>query len=230
MRVDYSSRQEMLANIEAAGPSSRRGLTLLRELRDREPGNIDTVTRLVSALVDSASDTRTALSSSKRKKQKASKEQQATIARKSAVQEVHAAIRELRQNFKPKTELGADADVVFEDWAALQVRCCALLSDLAQYQSAAKCLDDVVKTLTSSASADAPGTSNAQLHFELARASLHSIERAMRRGEDVFRSQVEPIAQQVRLALAIDHHHKGAMEYEQILVAPPPTGLGWSED
>jgi hypothetical protein len=38
-------------SIEAAGPSSELGLSLLRELRVREPGNIDTLTRLVTALL-----------------------------------------------------------------------------------------------------------------------------------------------------------------------------------
>ena len=118
------------------------------------------------------------------------------------------------------------AGTVADDWAAMQVRCCALLSDLAQYKAARKCLLDVVATM-STADTDAASTPNAQLHFELARASLRSIERAMRRGEEVFQSQVEPIAQQVRLTLSIDSKHKGAMEFERILAAPPPTGLGW---
>ena len=51
----------------------------------------------------------------------------------------------------------------------------------------------------------------------------------MRRGEEVFRSQVEPIAQEVRLALAIDSQHTGAMELARILAAAPPVGLGWDD-
>ena len=230
LRVGSSSRQEMLANIEAVGPSSPRGLELLRELRAREPGNIDTVARLVSALLNTHGGAHMATTSSKhRKKQKDIKEQHA---RKAAVKEVHAAIREVSQML-----LGSgkwDARTIVDDWAAMQVRCCALLSDLAQYKAATKCLGDVSAAVSRDRSiprpnADIASTPNVQLHYELARASLRSIEKAMRRGEEVFRSQVEPIAQEVRLALAIDSQHTGAMELARILAAAPPVGLGWDD-
>ena len=53
--------------------------------------------------------------------------------------------------------------------------------------------------------------------------ALRFIERAMRRGEDVVHSQVEPIANQVRMALELDSTHRGARELE----APLRDGLGW---
>lgn len=229
LRVGSSSRQEMLANIEAVGPSSPRGLELLRELRAREPGNIDTVARLVSALLNTHGGAHMATTSSKhRKKQKDIKEQHA---RKAAVKEVHAAIREV-SHMLPGS--GVLARSIVDDWAAMQVRCCALLSDLAQYKAATKCLGDVSAAVSRDRSiprpnADIASTPNVQLHYELARASLRSIEKAMRRGEEVFRSQVEPIAQEVRLALAIDSQHMGAMELARILAAAPPVGLGWDD-
>jgi hypothetical protein len=214
--VNHGSRQEMLATIEAAGPSSREGLALLRELRAREPGNVDTVARLVSALVNRHRVAHKTTTSSKR-----GKKQQINIERKAAVKEVNEAILEVNRMLRVESADGIFAGTVVDDWAAMQVRCCALLSDLAQYKAAKNCLDDVEAAISSGS------TPNARLHFELARAALRSIERAMRRGEEVFQSQVEPIAQQVGLTLAIDSQHKGAMEFERVLAASPPTGLGW---
>ena len=223
LRVGNISRQEMLANIESVGPSSRRGLELLRELRAREPGNIDTVSRLVSAILNTHGVTHMATTSSKRGKKQ--KHINAQHARKAAVKEVHAAIREVSRMLP---ESGMLARSIVEDWAVMQVRCCALLSDLAQYKAATKCLGDV-SAVASRPDADTVSTLNAQFHYELARASLRSIEKAMRRGEEVSRSQVEPIAQQVRLTLAIDSQHTGALEFARVLASPAPVGLGWDD-
>lgn len=254
-----SSRQEVLMSIEAAGPSSELGLSLLRELRVREPGNIDTLTRLVTALL-AAPDVEAIANANhsshqkhtKKNKKKAKKHAvpavgagagglqsaaAAAAARKAAVREVHVALHELdqlqRSFAKSKSaatttataaavNVNATASYSYstDDSVALQVRCCALLTDLAQYKAATNCLDEAAATTTGS-------RHTPKLYFEKARVALRFIERAMRRGEDVVRSQVEPIANHVRMALELDSTHRGARELEQILMAPPPGGLGW---
>lgn len=223
LHVSSGSRQAMLAKIEAADPSSLRGLAMLQDLRDREPGNVDTLTRLVSALIDARSVGHIATTTSKRsKQQKASK-----TARKKAVKEVHKAIREVGQMLELRARAGVSAGPIVDDWIALHVRCCALLSDLAQYTAAARCLD--VAASTSAESAQTNSTTSAQLHYELARAMLRSVEKAMSSGKEVLWSQVQPIAQEVRSTLAIDSQHQGAMELARVLAAPPPNGLGWDD-
>eukprot|EP01043_Picozoa_sp_COSAG02_P105318 COSAG02_NODE_41316_length_396_cov_0.484848_1_plen_100_part_01 len=91
---------------------------------------------------------------------------QASIERKAAVQEVHAAIREVSRMVQ--LDSAGDrilAGAVADDWAAMQVRCCALLSDLAQYKAAENCLGDVEAKISSGS------TPNPRVHFELARAA-----------------------------------------------------------
>ena len=155
--------------------------------------------------------------------------------KRAAVKEVHEAVAEVRE----AAWLGP------EDSEALRVRLCAMLTDLAQLRAAERCLAAVrrppsalimVFPVAESAplQMEAHGSDSAQralhlprLHFELARVRMRRIESAMRQGTEVKRSEVEPIASNLRRALAIDPSHAAAKQYAALLAAPPPGGLGF---
>ena len=203
-----ASRQDLLEAVEAAGSATAKGVALLRELRRREPGQVDSAARLVAALVGAAES-----AGAKKKSEKAAKKLLAA-AKKEAVKVVRSVLKEV------------EAVMADEDTAALRVHCCALLTDLGQLDAALGCLAAVDLGLPAIGER---GYGALKRHYEAVRARLRGIERAMRRGEEVVRSQVEVIANGLKAVLAVDPQHRGALEYRAVLRAMPPDGLGWDD-
>ena len=132
---------------------------------------------------------------------------------------------------QPPRDVSDRLCITAADKTALRVRCCALLTDLGQLDAALGCLEAAGIDLSRSSNGDREsGYGAPKRHYEAARARLRGIERAMRRGEEVVRSQVEVVANELRAVLSIDPQHKGALEYRDVLRATPPNGLGWDEE